>query len=128
MSGAMPSETLQANDALGDPGLRRALEDFVRRRVPPSEVDDVVQTVLCDALAAPGRPRDPNELKRWLLGVARHKVVDLHRRARREPPAELPDIEVGPPPVEEREMAQWAERQVGSTRDAQKTLAWMARE
>lgn len=124
----MPTETIPARDALGDPGLRRSLEDFVRRRVPGAEVDDVVQTVLCEALASQARPRDPGELKRWLLGIARHKVVDLHRRAHREPPAELPDIEVEPPPIEERELARWAEEQAGSTRDAQKTLAWMARE
>ena len=125
----MPSE-LQSprTDPLGDPALRRSLEDFVRRRVPSSDVDDVVQTVLCDALAAAGRPAEPTELRRWLLGIARHKVVDLHRRAHREPPAELPEVEVGPPPLEERGLARWAEQQAGSTHDAQKTLAWMARE
>ncbi len=125
----MPSETPPPNDAaLADPALRRALADFVRRRVPPSDVDDIVQTVLCDALTAPGRPRDAEGLRRWLLGIARHKVVDLHRRARREPTAELPEIAEGPPPIEARELVGWAERQAGSTREAQRTLAWMARE
>jgi len=129
MSQVMPSEPPPPNDAaLADPALRRALADFVRRRVPPADVDDVVQTVLCDALIAQGRPRDPEGLRRWLLGIARHKVVDVHRRARREPPVELPDIPEGPPPIEARELAQWAERQAGPERDAQKTLAWMARE
>jgi DNA-directed RNA polymerase specialized sigma24 family protein len=117
-----------ANKALGDPALHRSLQDFVRRRVPASDVDDVVQTVLCDALAAPGRPADPIELRRWILGIARHKVVDLHRRAHRELPAELPDIEDSPAPMEARELAGWAERQAADVRDAQKTLAWMARE
>jgi DNA-directed RNA polymerase specialized sigma24 family protein len=131
MSQAMPTAPQPSTkDPLGDPALRRSLEDFVRRRVPSSDVDDVVQTVLCDALAAPSasRPTDPTELRRWLLGIARHKVVDLHRRAHREPPAELPDIEAGPPPIEERGLARWAEEQAGSEHDAQKTLAWMARE
>jgi RNA polymerase sigma factor (sigma-70 family) len=129
MSQAMPTETASpARDPLGDPALRRSLEDFVRRRVPSADVDDVVQTVLVEALASPSRPREPGELKRWLLGVARHKVVDLHRRAHREPPMELPDLEGSPAPIEAREMARWAEEQAGSTRDAQKTLAWMARE
>src|SRR6185437_13376397 len=124
MSQVMPSEPPPPNDAaLADPALRRALADFVRRRVPPADVDDVVQTVLCDALIAQGRPRDPEGLRRWLLGIARHKVVDVHRRARREPPVELPDIPEGPPPIEARELAQWAERQAGPERDAQKTLA-----
>ncbi|MFT3773226.1 MAG: sigma-70 family RNA polymerase sigma factor [Minicystis sp.] len=117
-----------ANDSLGDPALRRALADFVRRRVPSAEVDDVVQTVLVEALAAPNRPRDPTELKRWLLGIARHKVVDFHRRSMREPPSELADIEASPAPLEARALARWAEEQAGSTGDAQKTLDWMARE
>jgi DNA-directed RNA polymerase specialized sigma24 family protein len=117
-----------ATDTLGDPALRRSLADFVRRRVPAADVDDVVQTVLCDALAAPGRPVEPTELRRWLLGIARHKVVDFHRRAHREPPTELPDLEASPAPIEARELVQWAEKEAGSSRDAQRTLAWMARE
>jgi DNA-directed RNA polymerase specialized sigma24 family protein len=127
-----PAPNATASDggrrALGDPALRRQLEEFVRRRVPASDVDDVVQTVLLDALASRARPDGGDELKRWLLGVARHKVVDLHRRAHREPPAELPDIEAAAPPVEERELVRWAEEQAGSTKDAQRTLGWMARE
>ena len=131
MASDLPPSTKTTDDAhraLGDPALRRQLEEFVRRRVPASDVDDVVQTVLLDARAATARPDGGDELKRWLLGVARHKVVDLHRRAHREPPAELPEIETAPPPVEERELVRWAEKQAGSTRDAQKTLGWMARE
>src|SRR3954470_9835498 len=94
MSQAMPSEPPStAKDSLGDPALRQSLQDFVRRRVPPSDVDDVVQTVLVDALAAEGRPREAEELRKWLLGIARHKVADCHRRAHREPPAELPEVE-----------------------------------
>jgi DNA-directed RNA polymerase specialized sigma24 family protein len=129
MSQEMPSEPQPRRlDALADPALRKSVLDFVRRRVPASDVDDVVQTVFCDALAAPSRPREPDELKRWLLGVAKHKVADRHRRALREPPAELPEIETGPAPIETREMVRWAEEQAGETRDAKKILDWMARE
>jgi DNA-directed RNA polymerase specialized sigma24 family protein len=117
-----------ATNPLAEPGIRRALEEFVRRRVPGGEVDDVVQTVLCDALASPARPTDPTELRRWLLGIARHKVADHHRRSSREAATELPVLPVGPPPVEARELARWAEEQASATRDAQQTLAWMARE
>jgi hypothetical protein len=88
----------------------------------------VVQTVFLDALAAPPQRRGQEELRRWLLGIARHKVADRHRRALREPPVELPDIPSGPPPIEAREMVRWAERQAGDEREAKKTLAWMARE
>jgi RNA polymerase sigma factor (sigma-70 family) len=125
---ATQPEPSRDQSLLAEPGLRRVLEDFVRRRVPASDVDDVVQTVLCDALASAARPTDSEELKKWLLGIARHKVADHHRRAQREPAAELPEIEAHPPPVEERSLARWAEEQAASTREAQKTLAWMARE
>ena len=117
-----------AADSLADPSLRDAIVAFVRRRVPMRDVDDVVQTVLCDALATPDRPTDPGELRRWILGVARHKVVDHHRRTQREPSLDLPEIPAGPPPVEERELVRWAEKQAGPVGDAQKTLDWMARE
>ncbi|WP_437728492.1 RNA polymerase sigma factor [Sorangium sp. So ce861] len=117
-----------AMNPLAEPGVRRALEEFVRRRVPSGEVDDVVQTVLCDALASPARPADPTELRRWLLGIARHKVADHHRRSFRETAAELPDLPVGPPPVEARELARWAEEQAAANRDGRQTLSWMARE
>jgi DNA-directed RNA polymerase specialized sigma24 family protein len=129
MSQAMPTENPPtAKDSLADPALRRALADFVRRRVPSGDVDDVVQTVLVEALASASRPHDPTELRRWLLGIARHKVVDLHRRATREPPTELADIEASGAPLEARALARWAEAQAGGTGDAQKTLDWMARE
>lgn len=124
----MQREPQKASTQLADPGVRRMLEDFVRRRVPASDVDDVVQTVLVDALASPSIPSDATELRKWLLGIARHKVVDHHRRAVREPVAEPGELAAHAPPFEERALADWAEKQAGSERDAQKTLSWMARE
>jgi RNA polymerase sigma factor (sigma-70 family) len=128
MSASMATQPSRNQSLLAEPGLRRVIEDFVRRRVPASDVDDVVQTVLCDALASAARPADSEELKKWLLGIARHKVADHHRRAQREPAAELPEIEAHPPPIEERALARWAEEQAAGEGEAQKTLAWMARE
>src|SRR5687767_10059117 len=108
---------------LGDPEIRKFLEEFVRRRVPPADVDDVVQTILCDALAAERAPTEREELRRWLVGIARHKVADLHRKGTRERPVEAPEPEAPPAPVEVREMARWAEEQAQSTKDGGKTLA-----
>jgi DNA-directed RNA polymerase specialized sigma24 family protein len=114
---------------LGSAEIRRALTDFVRKRVAPSDVDDVVQMVLLDALASTTAPENREELRKWLMGVARNKIADLHRKGSRERPAELPEIEVSPPPVEEQELVRWAEREAGkSSKDGVKTLAWMARE
>ncbi len=113
---------------LGAPETRRFLHDYIRKRVGESDVDDVVQTVLVEALASDRVPEDETEMRKWLIGVARHKIADHHRRGGREQPAELPDIETAPAPVEERELARWAEEQAHSNKDAQKTLQWMARE
>lgn len=117
-----------ARNPLGDPELHRFLEEFVRRRVPPADVDDVVQTILCDALAAERAPSEREELRKWLIGIARHKVADLHRKGTRERPVEAPEPEAPPAPVEVREMVRWAEEQAQSTKDGGKTLDWMARE
>lgn len=68
---------------LADPQLLRSLTTCLRRRVPTSDVEDVAQTVLCDALASDGAPEDPDELRKWVAGIARHKVADYHRRAKR---------------------------------------------
>jgi DNA-directed RNA polymerase specialized sigma24 family protein len=116
--------------ALGDPELRRFLRDYVKKRVGQDDVDDVVQTVLVDALASTRRPDDPAEIRKWLVGIARHKCADVHRRAGRERPAEedLPEQPAPPPPMEERSLVRWAEEQAQSTREAGKTLGWMARE
>lgn len=124
----MSSDLSPSKQLLADPGMRRAIEDFVRRRVPASDVDDVVQTVLVEALASAARPQDEVELRKWLIGIARHKVVDHHRRASRETASDLPDVPIGPAPIEAKNLAQWAAKQAGASGDAQSTLEWMARE
>lgn len=124
----MSSDLTPSKRFLAEPAMRRVLEEFVRKRVPASDVEDIVQTVLVEALAAPSRPSDESELRRWLLGIARHKVVDHHRRQSREAAGEIPDVPVEPPPVEEQSLAEWAEKQAGASRDARSTLEWMARE
>ncbi|MDI1450116.1 sigma-70 family RNA polymerase sigma factor [Polyangium sp. 6x1] len=113
---------------LADPELRRFLLDFVRRRVSPADADDIVQTVLCEALTAKNRPEDRTELRKYLLGIARHKVADAHRRTAREEVRDPPELVASPPPVEEEALLRWAERQAPATEEAKKTLAWMARE
>ncbi|MDF2697521.1 MAG: hypothetical protein K0S65_5904, partial [Labilithrix sp.] len=70
-------------DLLGGSDVRRGLTALLRRRVPPQEVEDIAQTVLADALAASTVPTDPEELRRWLTGIARHKIADFHRRRAR---------------------------------------------
>jgi RNA polymerase sigma-70 factor (ECF subfamily) len=116
---------------LADPGLRSQLESMVRRRVPSSEVDDIIQSTFTEALVSKTAPDEPDALRRWIFGVARNKVVDFHRRTKREAPAseDLPDV-----PAEDglahsdRDLLRWAEKELPSGGDAPKTLEWMLRE
>lgn len=124
-----PKAQASRNKLLGSAEIRRMLTDYVRRRVSESDVDDVVQTVLVEALSSERVPDERTELRKWLTGVARHKIADLHRRSGREKPSELPEIETGPAPVEEHHLVEWAEREAKkSSKDADATLRWMARE
>ncbi len=117
---------------IGAPELRRALVRYVRARVPPADVEDIVQNVLCDACTATSRA-ERRELTRWVMGIARHKVADLYRETaargrvvRRQAatlPAPLYDGDVAAA-----EWLDWAEARVRGDAGARSTLRWMARE
>lgn len=124
---------------LADPRLRAQLSAMVRRRVPESEAEDVVQATLAEAVASTSAPDEPEAFRRWVWGVARHKIVDWHRRARRETPGgATSDLEEdAPPPTGEnegddgaagRDLLRWAEAELPPGSDARRTLGWMLRE
>ena len=114
---------------LADPSLRSALQAMVRRRVPEAEVDDIVQAAFTEALSSETAPDDPDALRRWIFGVARNKVVDFHRRAKRTTPAEdAPEPVAEAAPHSDRDLLRWAERELPPGKDAPKTLEWMLRE
>src|ERR1700722_8040719 len=81
---------------LSDPALTAALSHFVRARVPEPAVEDIVQSLLTEALDAEDHPDHDEEIVRWVYGICRHKVVDWFRRARREVPRDLESPEDGP--------------------------------
>ncbi len=114
--------------AIGAPALRKTVSAMVRRRVPPGDVEDLAQTILCEALAAPGLPSDPAELRRFVAGIARHKVADFHRRTRRDDSSDVDALEVGPPPVEARELLASIVASVSSSVRERETLEWLVRE
>lgn len=117
------------SERLGAPELRELVVRFVRRRVPEPEVDDLVQTVLVDALASKSPPEDDEALRKWLVGISRHKVADFHRRGTRAKHVELSEQLAGEgAPQSAHEWADWAEKQTAGDPDAQRTLDWMARE
>jgi RNA polymerase sigma factor (sigma-70 family) len=108
--------------------FRAALLAMVRRRVPPGEADDVVQAALAEAVAAADRPRDPPSLRRWIWGVARHKIADYHRRARREDVGEVPEQVAAPSPDAERDLLRWAVGELPPGADSHRTFEWLLRE
>jgi len=122
----LPPET-HARERLADPACRAAVAALVRRRVPANDVEDVAQTVLCDALAAPRTPATPSELRRFLCVLTRNKVADFHRRARGSSAAPVPEVGAPPPPVEARALLRRVVDSLATPRDRE-TLEWMVRE
>lgn len=119
---------------LGARDLRRNLTSMLERRLPREDVDDVAQTVLCDALQAERIPTDPVELRKWLAGIARHKVADFHRaRARTSARTDrldddgAPEPESPPAPLEAREVLANVVGETTTDRDRE-TLGWLVRE
>jgi RNA polymerase sigma factor (sigma-70 family) len=105
--------------------FRQALVQMVKKRVPERDVEDVVQATLTDAVTAKEKPADPDQLRRWIWGIARHKVADFHRRSRRE---ELDDRELGEivEPEETNDMLRWAMKNLPD--GSEETLQWLLRE
>ena len=102
---------------------------MVRKRVPAGDVEDVAQTILCGALEASSIPPDPEDLRRFVAGIARHKVADYHRRARWVELDAAPEPAAPPPPVEAREvLANIASSAASASDREQETLEWLVRE
>ncbi len=78
-------------DYIAAPSTRSALNAYARHRGLHDCADDVVQTVLCDALAVAAVPVENDDVPRWLNGIARHKVADEHRRRARRSSGEPPE-------------------------------------
>lgn len=117
---------------LASPALRASLSTFVRARVPVSEVDDIVQSALAEALAAERAPDDDDEVIAWVHGIARHKVVDWFRRARREMPQDPGVTEMvaaaDSAPQSARDLLRWATGELPSGEEHARTFEWMLRE
>jgi len=123
----MSTVTKPAASGPFDRDLRSALVAMVRKRVPESEVEDIVQQALAEAIESPHAPTDSESLRRWIFGVAKNKVVDYHRRAGRES-FDLPDVEGTPAPHVEADLLRWAEKNLPEGAENKKTLDWMLRE
>jgi DNA-directed RNA polymerase specialized sigma24 family protein len=130
---AMPEFSSPARtETLADPELRAALLRFVARRLNEIDAEDVVQATLTEAFASPKAPTAPEELRRWVFGIAKNKVVDVYRRTKREAP---PDSGLSDEasvaesaPLSARELLRWAENELPDNEGADSTLEWMLRE
>jgi len=60
----------------------RMVHGILLARVPPWEVDDLVQDVFLSALRQLGALRDDGAFGGWLAMIARNRAHDYHRRAR----------------------------------------------
>ncbi len=117
---------------LSEPARIRTLTQSVRAKIPPHDVDDVVQSTLADALSAAAPPLDEEALDRWLAGIARHKVADYYRsHSRREVADDNLDRHDAPTeghPESARDLLHWVNNELPVDAEAPRTLEWMMRE
>lgn len=105
---------------------------FALRRGAGADAEDAVQATLAEAWQQQERPTDPEQLRRWLWGILRHKVIDLHRKRSREVQTGDFDHESAKPSAAETDGAddllRWASRTLPQGKDNQQTLEWLLRE
>lgn len=59
---------------------RDALEGFVRSRVRPDEVDDLLQVAALKAIEQSASLDDPDRVVAWLYRIHRNLITDTHRK------------------------------------------------
>ncbi len=124
-----PPAGVAVRAVLSDPDTLERLAAFVGRAVPAGEVGDVLHLVVAEALHAAAAPAEPAEARRWLFGVARHKVADFHRSRRRPLGVQDPEQLAAPPaPLEARSLLRQVLADAARDPRAAQTMAWMARE
>ncbi len=86
MSSTPPSQPPPSSPPPRDPArpaylaLRDGLRHFVKKRVRPDDVDDVVQEVFVRMQAHAAELRDEERLAAWAFRIARNVIVDHARR------------------------------------------------
>ena len=83
--------------------LQARLRVFVARRVPESDVDDVLQEVFLRIQRGLPALRDDEQFGPWVFQVARHAVTDQYRARQRHPLAhgDAPERPIEEPDVDE---------------------------
>jgi len=87
--------------------LEERLRPFVTRRVPTSDVDDVLQDVFLRVQRALPELREEERFGAWMYRVARSAIAESHRQRSRHPTLDAVDTEApaaidgsGPTPLE----------------------------
>jgi len=125
------ADRLTAREVIENGDFRLKLARFVQNKVPLTEVDDVVQATLTDALGAAAPPSGAEAVQRWVYGIARHKIADHFRIVKRgQFPDEAPEAQPAPDSGQQhaRDMLRWAERELPREANAERTFEWMLRE
>ena len=78
---------------------------FLRRRLGRSEAEDAFQETFLRALRAYGKLRNADNLRAWVLTIARRVAVDQLRRREASPPAPEPATDPRPAYAELGELA-----------------------
>jgi RNA polymerase sigma-70 factor, ECF subfamily len=78
----------------------RVVHGILLARIPPAEVDDLLQDVFLHAMGKLHTLRDAAAFAAWLSAIARNRATDFHRRSREF--VDLPEeVAEGNPPAEE---------------------------
>src|SRR5689334_3716571 len=96
------------SSGLADPRLRHDLTRTLARRLNASDVEDLVQSTLAEALGSARRPTDEEEIRRFVFSIARQRLVDLYRRRDRERRREVPEPLPTPPLGPSIDLLRWA--------------------
>lgn len=114
-------------DYIASPSTQSSLRAYARRRGLGDQADDLVQNVLCAALAAAAVPERPSELPRFVTGIARNKVVDERRRRGRWRSTELPDDLEAPQSPDARALLKQIDEEIVAPEE-RRALSWLVRE
>lgn len=87
-----PTEALDLSKEHVWRDLEKKLRPFVGRRVPPADVDDVIQDAFLRIQQGLASLREDERIGPWLYRVTRSAIVDhLRRSARHPPPVQAPE-------------------------------------
>jgi DNA-directed RNA polymerase specialized sigma24 family protein len=108
------------------PRTRSSLTAYARRWGLSDTAEDVVQTVLCDALAVQAVPVPAADIPRWVSGIAKKKIADERRRRARWHWVELEERAVATSP-ESADLLERIERELVDP-EQRRALGWLLRE